>query len=403
MPGLPETITCRPEDGLLIHSVGACRDRQETEVILSLLQGEVDWSYLLQIANHHGVTPLLYKRLNTTCPNAIPEPTLNQLRDYFRDNAVRNLFLTHELLRLLQLLAAHEIPAVPFKGPVLAAVYYGDVALRAFEDLDILIRKQDVPSARRVLLSEHYRPQFELNDQQEATYLKSHHALSFNHVESSVMVDLHWAITPARLPLAPDPESLWEGLEPVSILEREVQTFSPEDLLLILCVHGTKHRWGFLEWICDVAHLIDCQHEMDWDRVLKRANAHGSERMLLLGLFLASELLGAMPPKEISKKLQTRGDLKALADWVYSALFRNPDIPPRRFDGYTFYMRAMDRFRDRLRFCCLQLTPTPLEWALLPLPTYLSPLYYLLRPIRLLGKYALRLGRRFSVRQTPNQ
>jgi len=301
MPGLPETITCRPEEDLLVCCASVREDEEHTKAIRSLLQQEIDWAYLFQIADRHGVIPLLYKLLNTT-PNAVPKPALDQLRNSFRDN--------------------------PFKGPVLAAVYYGDVALRAFEDLDILIRKQDVPNARRVLLSEHYRPQFELNDQQETTYLKSHHALSFNHVESSVMVDLHWAITPARLPLAPDPESLWEGLEPVSILGREVQTFSPEDLLLVLCVHGTKHRWAFLSWIGDVGFLIQRHAAMDWDRVLKRASADGSERMLLLGLFLASELLGAIPPKEISKKLQTRGDLKALADRVYSVLFRNPDIPP---------------------------------------------------------------------------
>jgi hypothetical protein len=399
---LPETITCRPEEDLLVCCASVREDEEHTKAIRSLLQQEIDWAYLFQIADRHGVIPLLYKLLKPT-PNAVPKPALDQLRNSFRDNAVRNLFLTAELLRLLQLFGTHEIPAIPFKGPVLASSLHGDVALRQFEDLDILVHKRDVPGARRLLVSEGYHPQFALNARQEAAHLKLRHALSFTRSDGSVLVDLHWAITPARLPLAPDPESLWEGLEPVSILGREVQTFSPEDLLLVLCVHGTKHRWAFLSWIGDVGFLIQRHAAMDWDRVLKRASADGSERMLLLGLFLASELLGAIPPKEISKKLQTRGDLKALADRVYSVLFRNPDIPPRRFDGYTFYMRAMDRFRDRLRFCCLELTPTPLEWALLPLPIYLSPLYYLLRPIRLLGKYALRLGRRLSVRQTPNQ
>src|SRR3712207_8653927 len=40
--------------------------------------------------------------------------------------------------------------------------------------------------------------------------------------------------------------------------------------LLILCVHGTKHIWGRLSWICDVAELLRTQPDMDWEYVLDR-------------------------------------------------------------------------------------------------------------------------------------
>ena len=62
--------------------------------------------------------PLLYRTLNSTCSDAVPKPTLEELRDHFYVNAGRNLFLTKELLKVLHLLEAHGIPAIPYKGPV---------------------------------------------------------------------------------------------------------------------------------------------------------------------------------------------------------------------------------------------------------------------------------------------
>ncbi|GAG91885.1 unnamed protein product, partial [marine sediment metagenome] len=83
--------------------------------------------------------PLLYQSLKKTCPEAVPDDTLEQLRAYFLTNAKRNLFLTGKLLRLLELLKDNGILAVPFKGPVLAESVYGDLSLRQFADLDILV------------------------------------------------------------------------------------------------------------------------------------------------------------------------------------------------------------------------------------------------------------------------
>jgi hypothetical protein len=38
--------------------------------------------------------------------------------------------------------------AIFYKGPALAAMAYGNVALREFSDLDILMKKEDVPGNR---------------------------------------------------------------------------------------------------------------------------------------------------------------------------------------------------------------------------------------------------------------
>jgi hypothetical protein len=84
------------------------------------LQPPLDWVHLLQLARTHGVLPLLYRSLSTTCPEALPPAFGEQLRDAFYAHAGRNALLTKELLKLFHLLAGHGIAALPFKGPVLA-------------------------------------------------------------------------------------------------------------------------------------------------------------------------------------------------------------------------------------------------------------------------------------------
>jgi len=72
-----------------------------------------------------------------------------------------------------------------------------------------------------------------------------------------------------------------------------------EDTLLLLCMHGAKHCWSRLAWICDLAELIGSRSNMDWDALVDRAAACGAERMLYLGLNLASDFLGAQLPLKI--------------------------------------------------------------------------------------------------------
>jgi hypothetical protein len=92
--------------------------------------------------------PLLYWNLHAVCPAAVPATTLDQLKRYFHTITLRNMFLVRELSTLLSMLDAHGIPAIPYKGPVLATSVYGNLALRQFRDLDVLLRAQDAARAK---------------------------------------------------------------------------------------------------------------------------------------------------------------------------------------------------------------------------------------------------------------
>ena len=142
---------------------------------------------------------------------------------------------------------------------------------------------------------------------------------------------------------------LWERLETVSLADTPVRTLAPEDLLLILCVHGAKHYWSRLGWICDIAALLHIPRRLKWELILAQARRLGGIRMLLLGILLAHELLGTPLPEAIQPQLQADPVLPRLAVQVRARLFSDADHLLSAIDQPSFYLGLRERLRDRAR------------------------------------------------------
>jgi hypothetical protein len=388
-------LSDRTEVELLLCSAGTRRDPAKAAQLKALLQREVDWAHLLSLAREHRMMPLLCWHLEAACWEAVPESVRDELHNHLHGTMCRNLALTGELLKLLRLFEASGIAAVPYKGPVLAALAYGNISFREFADLDFLVHKQDVWRAGELLVSAGYRPTYELTRAQEALFTRYYTEHHFTRDDYGHSVDLHWAITQRFFAFTLDPDSLWGRLERVSLGGSSVLTFSPEDLLLILCVHGAKSFWQELYLICDVAELVSSHRGMDWERVAKQAATLGSERMLFLGLYLANDLLEADLPEDIFGRVRADPAVKALVKWVCERLFLEGKAPPRIFEGAQFYpihLKMRERLKDKIRYCARAVGTTNVEdWRFSTVREYLFPLYYALRIFRLAGKF----GRRF--------
>lgn len=385
-----------PEAEILLCCARTRLDPATTRRLQALLRAGPDWALLLRLAELHGLRSLLYWNLSRTCPGEVPEAVRDQLARDFAAGEALNRSLATELLHLLDLLARYEIPALPYKGPVLAERLYGNLALRQFSDLDLLVHPQEWMRARDLLLAQGYRPGIPMSREAEAAHLRVHRQYRCLSADGRVRVELHWGLSPLYFPFPYDFDQLSSACRPVPFSGRMVPDLPPEELLVILCLHATKHCWGRLNWICDIAALIGAYPELDWQRLVERAGALGGLRMLCLGLLLARDLLGATVPQEVWPRLRTGSRLVMLAGQVCRRLFREGEGASFRLQ-MTTYLRVRERFRDRYPFyrylLSVTLTPTHDERALLPLPAALSFLYYLVRPIRLAVKFVLRLDR----------
>lgn len=384
----------RPELELLLACSGSDFDAGSRSRVRHLLEGRIDWDFLLRAAQWHSLTPLLYQNLHPLFADAVPADAAERLRLGFEDAARTNLALTAELLRLLERFEANNIIAIPFKGPALAVYLHGNVALRQSVDLDILVAPQDLPVARQLLLTKGYEMSLRLNRAQESAHLRSDCNLAFVGRDGTYVVELHWQVVPRYFSVPLDTAAFWARLGSVALGQRSVPMLSPEDLLLVLCVHGAKHSWERLAWISDVAALIRRCPDLDWELVVRRAQDVGAARILRLGLFLAHHLLGAVLPPFGTNAIAADEALDPLGQEVLRGLANIGLTEPGIRQRGWFFLRTRERWSDRLRYVLrFAWTPTPGDWSFVALPSGLTGLYPVLRMVRLAGKYGLGIWR----------
>jgi hypothetical protein len=396
---------------LLLCCARTSIDSKALERLGTLLRQDLDWHRLIHLASTHGVLPLLYRSLSRNSADAVPKAVLDQLRESSRSNVQNSLLLTAELLKLLDFFADHGINAIPFKGPVLAASVYKDLSLRQFSDLDVLVYRDDIVKAGGLLASQGYQPTTDNGVASEQGFDPDDVAYfgpkfyTFVHQDHGTRVDLQWRVSERYFSFSLEENRGRGRLVPVTVAGRSVLTFAPMDLLLILCAHGAKHQWQELKWICDVAELVRNEKEtIDWGKLQQEASRQGVRRVLSLGLILARDLLGAGLPTEVSRAVDRDFRGRSVVSRIVARLFTESVESYGDLEKVIFYLRTMDRWQDRVRFCTRYLsqslravaTPTSKERDLVSLPAPLSFLYYVFRALRLTSKYVRLALRRLS-------
>lgn len=379
--------SAQPEIQILLACCRTILDEKWASRIKGLVRQEISWDRTLFLAAGHGVAALLHRNLSLVCPNEVPPEVLKRLRDDAHRVASRSVVLATELLSIIDLLAANSISSMPYKGPALACQVYGDFRLRNFIDLDVLIQQSDLGKARSVLKDAGFKAKIEMTEAKERAILKSECDESFTSNKGKILLELHWAITPPFFSFPLKTEELFERATSIELLGKKVLAPAIEDLLLILCVNGTKDKWGRLEFVCRVAELVLRYPNLDWDITFARARELGAERMLLLGLFLTQHILETPLPEHVAQRTKESPILKRLAGEVWDSLFNRPEKPHGQFELALFRLRSREHLRDRVTYCFKRaLAPTYQDLEGLSLPPSLEFLYPLVRPFRLIRR-----------------
>ena len=324
----------------------------------------------------------------------IPVDILTCLQRRAVEAARFDLTLSAELARLLKLFEFHEIETVALKGPALRATLYGDAALRSSSDLDLLVRPRDVLRAKQALDGAGYYLQSIMPSPAAEACLRRRDcqitlSRAITEQEDLLFVDLHWRLLPGYFPRSFDEHELWGTLRQVSVAGTAVSTLSTENLLLFLCTHGTKHLWERLGWLCDVAKLVQVEPGIDWTRVFAEARETDTSRMVVLGLLLASELLGIDLPSAALEYTSRDRAARELVETVSQRLHDQILTPATAMESAAFSRGAFEHPGHRMRFLVgIFLEPTEAEYEALKLPLPLHWLYYFFRPLRLAFKYA---------------
>lgn len=346
---------------------------------------DLDWPALLQLSDAHAVTPMLYSALRDT---PIPPDFAEQLRSQFENSVRQSLAQSGELARLAGLFGEHRISFVALKGPMLSQYLYGALGARTSGDIDVLVKKEDVPRIRNILASSGYRLRTTLHWNSASACVRSREEEISFESPSDVSIDVHWRLMPRYSASVFDKLSGWESLRTVRLAGREIQTLAPEPLLLFLCAHGAKHMFERVGWICDIARFLQVTPNLDWAGIQAQSRSAAALRQLSLGLDLARELLGAPVPE-----LEEDPEVKRLARVISNHLLAGATPPVPAIESTRYTLGVLETPGQRLRCLAgLYLTPSEAEYRALRLPPWLFFLYYPFRPIRLFWKHAIQRG-----------
>jgi hypothetical protein len=356
---------------------------------------DIDWERVFELSQRHGISQLVYRALKGH-RSGIPNHILDSLRDQCETGAVRNLQYSQTLIEVYSTLDTNDIDVIPYRGPILSAVAYDDIALRRFGDLDLLVRRNDIPEIKNILGNQGFVPQYwlpstdRLTRGQEWAYIRFNRDYRLRNTETNTLIELHWRIIDLKFPTSTTLDTVWDRRETISLSGHEISVLSPEDRLFMLCIHGSRHHWERFLWIVDVAEFLQ-RYSVNWERIVQWAKAQHCTRMLALGPLLAHDLFDTDVPDLIFELVAEDPKIRTLRRIHHEQLFDSKY--PQQFEIEWIHTQMLHRRRDKFRFWIYWMSlPDPGEIERIPLPYSLAPLYPIIRLVWL----PIFIRRRFS-------
>ncbi len=351
--------------------------------IASLARRVSSWDKFIALASEHRILPLAYARL-TASGVPLPSSVESSLRDAWQRNLFHCTANAAELTQIFDVFQRENIPALPFKGIVLAQSAYNDLAARNAGDIDILIRFEDLQRATGILIARGFALLTPVREDGSPALTNSHE-YHFERASDGMIVELRWRLelTQPRYRRNVGMKWLWPRHQTIRVAGADLPNIDPESSLLVLCMHGSKHVWSRLVWISDVAHLLAAFPTLDWSRVNRDARRLGLRHALALGILLAHRVCAAQIPPAVLRRFEQDSTASRLASSLEKILFDHPGHFPT---GRVPYNVQLLDFTDRLRLFISPdfYRPNEHDLAFVHLPRPLHFLYVFLRPLRIL-------------------
>ncbi|MBM4329810.1 MAG: nucleotidyltransferase family protein [Deltaproteobacteria bacterium] len=264
-----------------------------------------DWETIVKSSIRHDLAPLFYHRLKPLIPEIhLPASIADKLREIYLRSVARNIRMYKQLSEFIMALWGAGIQVIPLKGAHLAKFVYGNVALRPMSDVDLLVRRENMPKVCEILVGKGYTHAGHLNIHETCEVFQ--HLPPFEK-PGGLAMELHWNLETPTYPLRIDVEGLWERAQISSLDGIDVPTLSPEDQLLHLCLHVSLHH-GFangLKALCDINEIIErYRGNMDWGKIIDRSQKWAANKCVFITMLQAKNLIGAPVPDAVLNQLK---------------------------------------------------------------------------------------------------
>ena len=247
-----------------------------------------------------GCLPLLLQELPADLLiERIGSERYEQLHACYREMCLLNLYYGLEQQQVFAAIAAANIPLMVLKGADIALTCYPQSDLRYFDDVDLMVRAEDLHATTAILerlgYQYHQEYRFEAISDQRSGFVYARRVAA-----GYVVFEVHTAPHANELGVTFDVADLWRRARPVTLHGVQVHAMGLEDLLLFLCWHYRSHFFERVIWLYDVTILLHAYgSQLDWCLLYRLAQRQGMLATLYYVLGWCQQLLDVALPPEV--------------------------------------------------------------------------------------------------------
>ncbi|NOQ26737.1 MAG: hypothetical protein GQ564_15360 [Bacteroidales bacterium] len=347
---------------------------------------EINWDVFLNLVLKHRLVSHVLKHSNKLA-SKIPQEIIKQLKEIRLIQSKTSLEYTSVLIKIANQFRINNIKFISFKGPLLSFELYNDVGFRNFNDLDILVNKDDVENAKKIIEDLEFKciyPKIELSDKQrEINYSLSHH-YHFKNKPRSIDIELHWSISNPKSFFGMPTSQIISNSQIIDISGHSISYLSTIENLVYQAAHGAIHQWYRLFWLKDFSELLKKTNPELIKKAFELSKKLKLDKCFLQAIALSyllynvdlpdyrdieiNKYLMKIPLKSISSTDLNQQGIKGKIKSLIYRLKLKPDL--------NYYFELTYRLRTHLT-----------DWELLKLPKPLFFLFYILRPFLLIYKF----------------
>jgi len=302
----------------LTHPENPYALQPELQALLSTFS-EADWHLFIRMAKAEGVAPLLFYASTRSAFEA-PDEVNRELRMAYYESAAFNQMIIAELGQVVSRLDNASIPVIVLKGGALATTIYPDSALRPMNDLDLLVKPEDLERAKSIILSMgYYEPIPEMA--KGFNQLAQYHFYFSHRDKSSLNLELHWNLLAGQHDTrAPSIEWFWENTQEISSITDENRNLQPYSTLsytshfLYLIGHCILQHGKFearLIWFYDLLSIINnINIPLDWQNIYRYAEEYQWAPALYYAMQILASLFHCEIPGALADEFQRNPDIK---------------------------------------------------------------------------------------------
>ncbi len=291
------------ETNFLLQCLNLLKDN---EIDFSSINAQ-DWNQLGRRIFQHKIAPLVYRNLSKDKRlSQIPDMLSQDMRLEYFQCSLNNTRRYYELSKILKSAEENNIPIIVLKGAVLAGLVYSSYALRPMDDIDLLIKPEDIRETNNMLIQLGWKCKI----RDGLLEILNQQGQDIKYVKDDIFLDVHTALK--ELPIS----DYWANSQCKGIASLKMRILSYEDILIHLCLHIYRHfqmhillgNFGITEIIklYDVVLLLrNFRNEINWDYIVQTSKISNSKVGLYTILNIVNRDLGEYVPDKILEELKT--------------------------------------------------------------------------------------------------